>query len=437
MTFQRPTRPAERPNANDSTAAPPDARAARIDDRALSDRATPGQRRFAGGAEPRTFVGPVLAALALALVAWLTFALLTGDVRLPGPSTGGGAGGIPTPAPSNVVIIDPRVDVPGSIVYVKAGNVWIQSGKNVRQVTSTGNASMASWAPDGKTIFYVETSSQRGLSPINGGTTYVMTVPTIMRVSADGSGQPQAVYSSLVRQGRYSWSFWIRDPVLSPDDRTLAMATDGRNPITSDVVIQMLDLQTGRLNKPRLPENSPLGHQDPAWSSDGRTLLYVRNARDAARGTPSIYRYDVTTGRNRALTGPGYLSPSWSRDGRYVAATRTDSFGTNVVILDAASGTELLKVTTDGNSWSPVWSPKGNAIAFLHVDGQIIDLQMISLSGNGPNWKLDKPINLTEVSALDGASHPGWFIPSSQLPSPTPAASVGASGSAPPSPSAP
>jgi Tol biopolymer transport system component len=292
---------------------------------------------------------------------------------------------------------------------------------------------MASWSPDGASIFYVESATEKGLAPIGaGGTQYTMTVPTIMRIAADGSGQPEKVLTGRVTQGRYTWAYWIRDPVLSPNGRTLAMASDARNPITTDVVIQVLDLQTGKLTKPKLAENSPLGHQDPAWSADGGVLLYVKNARDGARGTPAIYRYDVATGKTSALTGPGYLSPSWSRDGRFVAATRTDSFGTNVVILDARTGAELKRVTTDGDSWSPVWSPKGDAIAYLHVEGQIIDLRMVSLTGEGPNWTLEKPINLTEVSGLDGASHPGWFIPASELPAlPTPGPSVsgGATGS--------
>ena len=401
---------------------------------------TPGLRLPLATIAARGVIGPALAVVGLVVVGWLTFALLTGDINVPGAPTGGsGPAGLATPAPSNVVIVDPRVNLPGSIVYVKAGNVWIQSGKSVRQVTTSGAASMASWAPDGKSIFYVESALQKGLAPIGaGGTQYTMTVPTIMRIAADGSGQPQKILTGRVTEGRYTWSYWIRDPVLSPNGRTLALASDARNPSTSDVVIQLLDLATDKLTKPKLAQNSPLGHQDPAWSADGRVLLYVKNARDGARGTPAIYSYDVTTGKTSALTGPGYLSPSWSRDGRFVAATRMDSFGTNVVIIDARSGTELARVTSDGDSWSPVWSPQGDAIAYLHVEGQIIDLRMVSLTGSAPAWTIDKPINLTEVSGLDGASHPGWFIPATELqPLPTSSpAGAGATTPASPAPSA-
>jgi dipeptidyl aminopeptidase/acylaminoacyl peptidase len=389
---------------------------------------------------PAGFAAPAAAFLGLLLIAWLTFVFLTGNVRVPGAPGPAGAGGNATPAPSNVVIVDPRTDVPGAIVYIKAGNVWIQSGRQARQLTTSGIASMASWAPDGKSVLYVETRTEKGFQPFDStGRAYVMNVPTVMRMAADGSGQPQAITTGRVQRGRYTWFYWIRDPVLSPDGRTLAMVSDGTDPTTTDVVVQLLDVTTKKLTKPRLAENSPLGHQDPAWRPDGTALLYVKNARDGARGTPTINRYDVATGKTSALTGPGYLAPSWSRDGRFVAATRTDSFGTNIVILDARTGTELIRLTSDGGSWSPVWSPRGDAIAYLHVENEIVDLRMIQLTGEAPNWTPGAPLNLTEVSGLDGISRPGWFISPDQLPplpAATPPAASGVPGGSPSQPAA-
>jgi Tol biopolymer transport system component len=370
------------------------------------------------------FAAPAAAVVGLVIVGWLTFAVLTGDIRLPGSGNGNSpGGGSATAAPSNVVIVDPRVDVPGAIVYVKAGNVWIQSGRDARQLTTSGVASMASWSADGKSVFYVETRLEKGQMPSDpNGKLSQLTVPTLMRAAADGSGKPTPITTGRVQRGRYTWAYWIRDPAPSPDGRTVAMVSDGTDPTTTDVVVQLFDLGTSKLTKPKLAENSPLGHQDPAWRPDGKLLLYVKNARDGARGTPTINRYDPLTGKSSALTGPGYLSPSWSRDGRFIAATRTDSFGTNVVILDARTGTELIRLTNDGNSWSPVWSPKGDSIAYLHLQNEIVDLRMIPLTGDGPSWTPGAALNLTDVSGLDGASRPGWFIPADQLPAlPTPA----------------
>lgn len=357
----------------------------------------------------------------LAVISWITLGLLGANVGGPGGQQGNGPGVVTTPAPSNVVIVDPRVDVPGSIVYVKAGNVWVQSGNSAHQITTSGQASMASWSPDGSWIYYIDTAPQPGLFPAGGSARrFAMTVPTVMRVRPAGETRPEVILTGRYRTGRYTWFRWLREPVLSPDGRTLALLSDAPDPLQSAVVVQLYDLQTKALTKPKLAETA--GHQDPAWRPDGRILLYVRNGSDGARGAPAIYRYDPQTKRSTALSGPGYLAPAWSRDGRYVAATRTDSFGTNIVILDGQKGTELIRLTDDDVSWSPVWSPEGDAIAFLRLQNGIVDLRMVRLAGTAPGWTVGETINLTTVSGLDGASRPGWFIAPDRLP-PLPTAS--------------
>ncbi len=89
------------------------------------------------------------------------------------------------------------------------------------------------------------------------------------------------------------------------------------------------------------------------------------------------------------LSAPGYMQPSWSPDGRWVAVTRTSPLGTDVAILDARNGSEVLRLTNDGRSWAPVWSPKGDSIVYMHIEGLIVDLKMIGLTGNGPTWTAD------------------------------------------------
>jgi Tol biopolymer transport system component len=222
---------------------------------------------------------------------------------------------------------------------------------------------------------------------------------------------------------------------VSPDGTRVAVISDAPNPDDKTPTVQLYGMEPDKITDPGLETNGSLGHQDPEWRPDGKYLVYVKNGRDGSRGAPVIMRYNVDTGKAGQLTGFGYLYPAYSRDGRYLAATRTSAFGTDVVILDAANGQELLRITDDGSSWAPTWSPAGDGIAFLHLDGQTVDLRLAKLDGDAPNWTITDTIELTEVSDLEPASRPDWFIPADQLPPlPTPAPTVAPSASASPAP---
>lgn len=403
-------------------------------------RANPKPRapRAVGGRRLPIDIAPALSLVGLVVVGLASFALLGGGLpSLPGGGPDQPGGPIRTPTPSNLVVIpnDPRANIPGSLLYVKDGNIWIQSGSKAKQLTSGGLDTMPAWSPDGAWIYFVRSKAENGKWPSDGTIhTYNLSIPSLLRIKADGSGDPEVLLTGRVKRGSDTWSYFIREPSISPDGATAAVVTDGPDPTTSDIVVKLLDIAGGSLTNPRLGESQSLGHQDPAWSPDGKTLLYVRNAREGSRGTPAIYRYNLATHKSSALTGPGYTAPAWSRDGRFVAATKTSTFGTDVVILDAKTGAELLRVTSDENSFSPVWSPKEDAIAFFRVEHGVVDLYLVPLVGAAPTWTAGDPLALTISAGLDAASRPTWFIPEDQLPplpTPTPLVTPAASGGIP------
>ncbi len=326
-----------------------------------------------------------------------------------------------------MVLPEPEAAFPGSILYAKAGNIWIQTGDTVRELTNAGTDSMPSWSPDGKTVYFIRTTDELGLWPAQGNDRrYQMTVPNLMSIPADGSGKAKRLRSGKFKKNGRTWFYWMRQPVMSPNGKTFALVSDAPDPTKSDVILQFWNPATDKSNIPDVTEVPPLGHQDPVWRKDGKMLFYVRNGREGAKGAPIIYRWDLAKKTSSPVTGPGYLEPSFSPDGKYIAATRINAFGSDVVILDASRGRELLRVTNDGASWAPVWSPAGDAVAFFHIDGQIVDLRMAVLDGKAPNWTIKETKALTNVSGLDGSSRPGWFIPAEQLPA-TPVPSIPAS----------
>lgn len=384
-------------------------------------------------------VAPALAVVGLLVVALVTLDLMNGDLPFRGGGPNGpGNGPDRTPAPSNVVIPEPEAVFPGSIVYVKSGNIWVQTGTDARQLTSSGQDSMPSWSPDGEWIYYIESEPAIGYWPVRGRPgRYDMIVPHLMRVPPDGSAPPEELVDGRIRDGELEWFFWMRQPVVRPGGSTIALVTDAPNPERSDVVLQLYDPERDRFSRTDVPETAPLGHQDPSWRPDGRYLLYVRNGREGSRGAPAIWRYDPEEKKARVVSAAGYLNPDYSPDGRFIAATRTSSLGNDVVILDGSRGTELLRLTTDGRAWAPVWSPAGDAIAFLHMDGQSVDLWMARLSGTAPSWTVEEIVELTVVSGLEAASRPDWYVPPDELPETPPPATPSASGSAAPGSVAP
>jgi dipeptidyl aminopeptidase/acylaminoacyl peptidase len=375
-----------------------------------------------------TMLAPALSVVGLALIAWLSVSLLTGNLPFGLGSGRGGPGGAvgaeKTPTPPNVVIVPsapPEARLAGLIVYAKQGNLWVEDAAGARQITDTRRDSMPSFSRDGNWIYFIETRRDSGLFSLRGKPyrTYTLAYPLLMRVHPDGSGR-ERLTSGLYHSGQNTWFYWLRQPVLSPNGRTVALLSDGPDPTNSNVVLQFFDLKSKKLTKAGVPEFPPLGHQDPAWSPDGATLLYVKNGRSGSRGAPQIYRYVVATKKTRALTGPGYNSPRFSPDGRYVVATKTSNLGTDVVILDARNGAEIVRVTDDSHSWAGAWSPAGDGIVFLHIEGGVTDVQFVKLSGPSGRWTVGKAVPLTENAGLDGASHPDWFIPADQLPRPSP-----------------
>jgi Tol biopolymer transport system component len=385
-----------------------------------------------------TPIAAILSAVGLVVVIFVSLALFQGQLPLGGGGQGNGNGQpgqtddptvIKTPTPSGVVVVPtpeaPGIVVPGSVVYAKDGNIWIQADGQARQLTDSGNDSMPSFNEDGTAVYFVRTRAATGQWPVEGVVrNYEMDVPALMRVGVDGI-DAERVFDGLVDPpGSLKWMGFIQSPVVSPDGTTIAMTSDLPDPSQSDVTLKLLNLRNSRITDPGLDQRPPLGHQDPAWHPSGERVAYVRNDRDGAKGTPRIYVYTPETERTRAITGPGYLHPSWSPDGRFLAVTRTTSFGTDVVIIDAATGGELVQVTNDGDSWGPVWSPAGNQLAYLHVSGQVVDLRMVQLDGAARAWTVSDPIDLTSNAGLDSVSTPDWFVPADQMPDPTPPPSV-------------
>jgi Tol biopolymer transport system component len=100
----------------------------------------------------------------------------------------------------------------------------------------------------------------------------------------------------------------------------------------------------------------------PAWSPDGREFAFV-STRD---GNAEIYLapfacvQTASCGRDaRRLThsAAADLDPAWSPDGSQLAFVREDRFGSQVIVMDIATGQERAVTTGSEFASSPAWRP--------------------------------------------------------------------------------
>jgi len=372
-------------------------------------------------------------AAALSAIALLVVGLITLDLyRNPIPAFPGGAQASPTATPTSVVLgatparseiatPSPKILLPGTLVYVKDRNLWLQTGTRATELTISTDGSAASqptWSPDGRWIYFIDTriKSASWYNPDDGSaiSEYTLTYPVLCRIRPDGTGR-QDMLSGLVRSGSLESFYWIRQPSISPDGATAVVISDGPTGPglvgSADTVLHLVNLQTGKL-EPALPvrENPPLGQSDPVYSLDGSKIAYVMEGRNGADGAPGIWLYDVETGNARLLAA-GYRGPAWSPDGRYLAATRVSGSALDVVVLDANTGKQVGQVTYDGFSWAAVWSPDGDALVYFHLSSTVVDMYMTNVSRSGSQFLFKSEPNLTEYTGLEGDSRAAWYIP--------------------------
>lgn len=353
-----------------------------------------------GGAERRSWSpAPIVAALLLVLLA--AGSLVGLSLSTPASSEN----------PNSGPEVTEGVAVAGTIAFGRGGSIWSVSGGGLRQLTTSTTDSDLAWSTDGVWLYAIRHRTETGGRLLASGSVkkYDMSVPTLLRLSAYG-GSEEVIFDGLILGSRpaLNWSGFMFGPAVASDGR-IAVATDYRgNGIGTDVVVRILSSDGSSISTPSLPHIAPFGHQDPAWRSDGTAIYYVQNGLSEGSSSSRIIRYNIAKKSTTRIGERGFVQPAISPDGQWLAATRISARGTDVVVMNAATGEVVLEITRTGKSWSPAWSPNGKQLAYLSANGSRANLNLASFSIS-PSGAPNPPVIVSPLrDPVDPNVRPAW-----------------------------
>ncbi|MEM8489715.1 MAG: S9 family peptidase [Pseudomonadota bacterium] len=310
-----------------------------------------------------------------------------------------------------------------SVVYRRAGfdvmqdrrrgSLWIldTTGAEHQKLTDfEGDESQPSWSPSGDRIAYVRSASET-----DGAEIYVQWVstgrsarvsrlpksPRELRWSPDGSSLAFVMDvaaeapSFAKRPAMPEGAKWADAPRVT--DR-LYHEADGRGylkPAFSHVFLVPADGGSARQIT-----HGDFHHRNPAWSSDGATLVCSGNRKENWQfdyRNSELYRIDLASGEITALTdrsGPD-AQPAFSPDGEHLAwlgyADKRQAFQPTQLRLAASDGSQVIDLLSDLDRSVQAfhWSADGQGIFFQFDDHGRTRIGYSNLSGEWEEYGTD------------------------------------------------
>ncbi|MCK5545975.1 MAG: Tol-Pal system protein TolB, partial [Rhodospirillaceae bacterium] len=190
-------------------------------------------------------------------------------------------------------------------------------------------------------------------------------------------------------------------PRFSPDGKgvIMSMAKDGNSDIYT------MDLATRKVKQITTHSSIDTG---PSYSPDGNKITFESDR----SGAQQIYITDANGGKAKRISfGPKrarYATPVWSPRGDWIAFTRIFSGGTAIGVMRTdGSGERILAQSTPRGDWveGPTWAPNGRVLMYFRQEpadkqGRGGRTRLFTIDITGQNER--------EVVSPVDASDPAW-----------------------------
>ncbi|HSE40071.1 MAG TPA: protein kinase, partial [Acidobacteriota bacterium] len=199
-------------------------------------------------------------------------------------------------------------------------------------------------------------------------------------IASENSSSPNPVLSQLTSSAGLE-----QFPALSPDGKKLAFS--GESAGFKKIFVK--DLQTG--NETQVTKSS-VDDIQPAWSSDGESLLFVRSNQPGGKlelgdvfgqyDDGDIWKLDPATGAEQKIVENAF-NPSFSPDGKSIAVDASWAGPRRIWILNSF-GSNPQQITTDVTEALshiiPRWSPDGKKIVFQSMERTKFDIKTVDIN---------------------------------------------------------
>ncbi len=185
-------------------------------------------------------------------------------------------------------------------------------------------------------------------------------------------------------------------PKFSPagDKIAMSLATNGNSDLYA------LDVVNGRVNgqRKRLTTSQAID-TSPSFSPDGTEMVFNSDR----AGSPQLYVMDVDGGQPSRISfgGGNYGSPVWSPRGDLIAFTKIKDGLFHIGVMGVDGSDERL-LTRSALDEGPTWSPNGRVILFSRKDYRTNRIRLFTIDVTGYNEReLPTPLD---------ASDPDWSV---------------------------